>query len=234
MTVCIVNPRPSESARALVRGIREAGAPCARIKQHIRRVSPGDLLVYWGADPIPHPANVRTLNEKVRINKRQQLLCLYGAGINVPELYDAPGPGRIGRTYRHVGGEDILLNHPPHYWTQKLEIDREFRIHVFRGMSIRAGVKVPRPNVQVHPWVRSYTGGWRLDYGAACQRTLVKGVRSIAKRAVAALGLDFGAVDVGLVRNAPVVLEVNLAPGLDEGPSVDAYVRHILAVYNDR
>lgn len=228
--------RASDSACSIRDGIREAGIECNKTRPvmtpkklgaFIRNITPGDLIVNWG-DAIPlQVEGAIVLNNHKKISKRTQLLNLAIGGILVPEVYDGPGEGRIGRSNNHQGGTDLLGNYGCDYYTQKLNITREFRVHVFRELSIRAGVKVPRTTTP-HPWIRSYEGGWKLDYGAEQHKFVKKSVRDIAKRAVTALGLDFGAVDVGMVGNVPVVLEVNLAPGLDEGPSVDAYVRHIV------
>jgi glutathione synthase/RimK-type ligase-like ATP-grasp enzyme len=67
-----------------------------------------------------------------------------------------------------------------------------------------------------HEWIRSYDGGWKLDYGTLCQEKIRQAIRDAARRAVDALGLDFGAVDVArLIGGETVVLEVNRAPGME-------------------
>ena len=79
---------------------------------------------------------------------------------------------------------------------------------------------------QHHPWIRSHSSGWRLDYGEGA-RTVRQKHRDAAKAAVLALGLDFAAVDVAETRDKRVlVLEVNRAPGL-EGVTVAKYVEKI-------
>lgn len=230
-------PRASSSAVALRDALIDNGTLCykskanqadnVRIPRMLRRVEPNDLWINWGP-PSDFTPNCKQLNAtKTYTNKADQLIKLAEAGVLVPEVYTGPGEGRIGRSANHQGGTDLLRGGGRDYYTQKLNITREFRVHVFNGLSIRAGMKVPRTE-NPHPWIRSYDGGWKLDYGHNSNAHVTNAIRTIAKQAVAALKLDFGAVDVGLVGNRPVVLEVNLAPGLDEGPSVDAYVRHIL------
>lgn len=171
------------------------------------------------------------------------LMGLNGA-LNRPIPVATPGRNTgewLGRSFNHVGGNDLLT--PPataDYWSRKLTLVDEFRIHSFDGRSIRAGRKmlregydlgtattiVPQPphgaNLRniASPWIRSFDGGWRIVYdNFESSRPL----RDLAASAVSALGLNFGAVDIGqLVGGSFVVLEVNRAPGL-EGGSVGSY-----------
>jgi hypothetical protein len=148
----------------------------------------------------------------------------------------------LPRAANHVGGTDLLAAAPlpfsPDYWAKKESITREFRIHSFKGRSIRAGMKIPRDgyqvcedgllpdigNVQAHAWVRSHGGGWRISYDGDSIR---QKHRDLAHAAVAALGLDFGAVDIAERADDSVfVLEVNRAPGIEAG-TIDAYARAI-------
>jgi len=140
----------------------------------------------------------------------------------------APAAEWLPRRNNHVGGSD-LLNRTVNadFYSKKEDIREEYRLHIFRGKSIRAGVKVPRENdengnpITPHAWVRSFDGGWRIQYDGFKSN---KQQRSLAASAVGALGLDFGAVDLGLLASGEyIVLEVNRAPGI-EGGSVEAYV----------
>ncbi len=107
-------------------------------------------------------------------------------------------------------------------------------MHVFNGKSVRAGMKSPRPGfANPHPWIRSSNSGWDINYDAEAQKHVAQRHRDLAKKAVAALGYDFGAVDLGLVEGPDrprslVVLEVNSAPGLSNPNTADAYARHIV------
>lgn len=143
----------------------------------------------------------------------------------------APVGEWFGRMNDHVGGNDLLgAIGNPDYWVRKLDIVKEYRVHSFLGRSIRAGKKAPREGYTpggiptLHPWVRSWNGGWRILYDGVSSKTRH---RELAHRAVAALGLSFGAVDIGELRDKSlVVLEVNRAPGLDGG-TVDVYANAI-------
>lgn len=132
----------------------------------------------------------------------------------------------LPRRNNHVGGNDLLHPGVGEYYSKKEALTQEFRIHVFRGKSIRAGVKTPREGATPHDWIRSYDGGWKIDY---TEFTSTKAQRKVAIDAVAALGLDFGAVDIGQKEDGSfIVLEVNRAPGT-EGGTVTAYTRAIEA-----
>jgi hypothetical protein len=145
------------------------------------------------------------------------------AWLNNPPATAEPDPNWIGRSRNHVGGND-LLNPPsnPDYFVRMENLAQEYRVHIFKGRSIRAGIKQPRAGVSPHPWVRSWDGGWMISYQGVREP-----VRVLAKQAVEVLGLDFGAVDIGQKSDGGlIVLEVNRAPGL-EGGTIDAYANAI-------
>jgi hypothetical protein len=136
----------------------------------------------------------------------------------------------LPRIRNHVGGND-LLTPPAHaeFWVKKENIVEEFRVHSFLGKSIRAGKKVHRIDPawvalgrEPHAWIRSWDGGWRIGYDGVSLRGR-QNVRDLAHAAVRALGLDFGAVDIGVRGDGTLlVLEVNRAPGI-EGGTVEKY-----------
>jgi hypothetical protein len=179
-----------------------------------------------------NPATLR--NNRVAldgINQLQQVLT------NLRQSLGQPIPTRdngewLARRNNHVGGDDLLTPlQQGDYYSKKEDIVEEFRIHSFKGKSIRAGKKVPRTEGFVgtpHPWIRSWDGGWRIIYNDI---EGTRGLRDLAHAAVAALGLDFGAVDIGQKRDGSLlVLEVNRAPGLGEGTAekyADAIRRYL-------
>lgn len=143
--------------------------------------------------------------------------------VALPPAVVAPIVEWLGRLNTHIGGNDLLR--PPdasqvQYFVKKLALVREFRIHSFKGRSIRAGVKAPREGIVQHPWIRSWDGGWTIKYDGVSS---TQQHRQLAHQAVHALGLDFGAVDIGELANGSlVVLEVNRRPGI-EGGTIDVY-----------
>ncbi len=175
------------------------------------------------------------LNYMSKTNKLEQLIQLELKGVKVPnyypgtELMEPPmGFGRncpvgywLPRRNDHQQGRDFTQrDFAPDFWTQKLGYDDEWRIHVAKTAAgnykvLRSGIKIPNRR-DFHPWVRSHRLGWKISYtGGAPACVLAE-----ARKAVAALALDFAAVDVADVIRAehdPVVLEVNTCPGLDTG-----------------
>lgn len=94
-------------------------------------------------------------------------------------------------------------------------IKNEYRIHVFRGEVIdrqRKARKKDVPDDQVNWKIRNLDGGFIFARGD-CNPEV--GIEEASIRAVEALGLDFGAVDVVYTKSGRVmVLEVNTACGL--------------------
>jgi hypothetical protein len=131
----------------------------------------------------------------------------------------------LPRKNSHVGGNDLLIPPAqPDFYVKKLNLVQEFRIHSFMGKSIRAGTKVVREDQPAHPWIRSWDGGWKIHYDGVTSKQVH---RNLAHAAVEALGLSFGAVDIGVTDTGTlVVLEVNRAPGI-EGGTVEAYAKAI-------
>lgn len=87
------------------------------------------------------------------------------------------------------------------HFMEYIDAPREYRVHIFKGKSIRISEK-------------AFTDETKKEYTTAKPQHPVKHVREAAKKAVAAVGLDFGAVDVLANDEQAWVLEVNAAPGL--------------------
>ena len=107
---------------------------------------------------------------------------------------------------------------------------KEFRVHVFQGKAIDVSEKrrrrvEQREAVEFDGYVRNLANGWVF-----CRDNVVEpdGLRDAAVSACAALGLDFGAVDIiwNERENKCYVLEVNTAPGL-QGTTLENYANAI-------
>lgn len=172
----------------------------------------------------------------------RQLQMTFGTLIDAMRVAAPAPPPPVGewlaRKNNHVAARD-LLGPPlpdPDYYSKRENFVNEYRVHSFMGRSIRLGMKVRRsPNSDTpfigepHAWIRSFESGWQIVY---TDETLIESrkkqpIRDLAHRAVAALGLNFGAVDIGeLADGTLVVLEVNRAAGIEAG-TTEAYSRAI-------
>ena len=147
----------------------------------------------------------------------------------------------------HVDGSDLKQElSQGDYYVKYVPTVAEYRVHIFKGLSILLGFKEHRYDKKwkekggtPHPLFRTYQLGWTIEYPAVSHtekepipysRRLA--LRKLGRQAVAALGYDFGAVDIGLTKEGKLlVFEVNAAPGL-EGCEVDAYVDAFLNTGN--
>lgn len=143
-------------------------------------------------------------------------------GIPMPELYpvwDLRFPC-IGRPDRHMKGRGLWLcrnvddvirarrgtrrKRAATHFMEYVDASHEYRVHIFQGKSIRISEKERGSHGETA----------HGDYTTIKPTGNVRHVRKAAKKAVAALGLDFGAVDILADDNNCWVLEVNTAPGL--------------------
>lgn len=241
----VLNGAPLQNKLQDALRLAQAGVPTVVVSQTrpVETIAPDALQPAWEAfqDQLDGLDALEVRRDNPLFHSA--ILALYNAIKHVGEVWLAPPPAVesaewLGRLRNHVGGGD-LLNPPaqPDYWAKKERLVREFRVHSFGGQSIRAGVKKVRdgygtvagmdnpdaPNY-AHPWIRSHEAGWRISYDAV---TITRAHRDLAHAAVQALGLSFGAVDLGERGDGSLmVLEVNRAPGL-EGGTVTAYAEAI-------
>jgi len=208
------------------------------------RYKPGDVVVNWGNSGYPkwYVPGMKILNHPDKVkNAIDKVLCfkiLAEAGVPIPQIALGNLPGVAGddvwlaRTLTRANeGKGIVLIRKgdeipkAKLYTKHLRHKDEYRVHVFNGKAVDFQQKRRRRGVDVHPLIRSWDNGWvfcRDDVHAPdC-------VTSSAERAVQALGLDFGAVDVAYraKEDKAYVLEVNTAPGL-EGYTIEAYAREV-------
>lgn len=118
-------------------------------------------------------------------------------------------------------------------YTQGFTVQRrEFRIHVMNGVVTYVQQKKREGGYQENPnysnLVRNYHTGWIY---ATSNIAPNQAALDNAIRAVASLGLDFGAVDVITRGEDAWVLEVNTAPGL-QGTNLETYVNNFVRIIN--
>jgi hypothetical protein len=177
--------------------------------------------INWTGAVAEHP-EFEVLNEKSRTNKMAQLIQLELKGVSVVPwtcFSHYRGGGRwLGRSNNHQQGRDFTGElDQPDFWTKYIPADDEWRLHFFRTAKgnmrlLRSGIKLPKQR-NFHPWVRSHRLGWKISYVGGAPQSVV----SEARKAMLALDLDFGAVDVLFQDGKVWVLEVNTCPGLDSG-----------------
>lgn len=214
-------------------------------------------IVNWGSSRLPEFPVYRWLNNPSAVGNAANKLIAFQrmerAGVPVPEFTtDGLEVLQSLSTERHVewvargtltghSGQGISLIYggteygiegevfpdAPLY-VKYIKKKDEYRVHVCNGEVIDVQKKMKRrevPNEEVDYQVRNHGNGWifaRLD----CNPD--RSVTDSAVAAVAALGLDFGAVDVvwNEHRQEAYVLEVNTACGL-EGQTVESYANAI-------
>jgi hypothetical protein len=209
----------SKSATSLADAIKDEGCEVIRWK-HLEDHQPkkADLVVNWGAYVGHWPGSAEVLNRSILGDKFRELVLMTKAG--VPTVYfstQRPSFGKwIARKYTHYEADDVRAELVVgDYYTKWYDIDKEFRFHVFKGQVLQTQFKkAVKPDA--HNWIRSWASGWDWKNGSDGAPS---GAAAASIKAVAAVGYDFGAVDVGrLAANGSfVVLEVNSSPGFDLG-----------------
>lgn len=100
---------------------------------------------------------------------------------------------------------------------------REWRFHILQGKCIARATKVwaaSGPEPTQAPVIRSRRLGWHMRHDIKPP----KGLRQVAKDAVAAVGYDLGAVDLlELADGSAMVLEVNSRPAIRDEYTLAAY-----------
>ena len=217
----------------------------------------GKAIINWGAGTLPDQvvACQTILNKPQAIrnasNKLKSFELFQEAGVTVPQFFTSKeqaveylsqnaGSSIVCRTKLNghsgdgiviVGGDDAVVDAP--LYTAYVKKQEEYRYHVFMGQVVdiqRKARKRDVPDDAVNWQVRNLDGGFIF----AREGVVASPVASEeAIKAVAALGLDFGAVD--LIYNARedkyYVLEVNTAPGL-AGTTLDGYKQRFQEVFN--
>ena len=197
-----------------------------------------DVYVRWyeSFKPAP-PKSAIVLNNQTKLSNLGQLQRFtaqnvptieYTTALQVAQQWVAEGADVWGRKASHTQGLDVIASPKKvgwaqrDYWVKVWPATEEWRIHICYGMSIARGkkVQVDQPRKKLPAAMRNRRNGWRLHHTFAPP----KGMRTLAKAAVAAVGYDFGAVDIlwDTATNTGKVLEVNMCPGLDDY-TADAY-----------
>ena len=237
----------SRSASALANAL---GIKRLRLTGSRFRSRDGDVILNWGQSQpgvfLPL-RNCVWLNDPLRVARARDKLLAYqfmsGAGVAVPEYTDCFDTaamwlrvnipvlarhtltGQAGAGIEYYSGADDYNRFSrsttaPMYVKYVPKYD-EYRVHVVGGKVIDVQQKRTRSGEDANYQVRNAANGWVFCRENVYPHDLVT---SQAVAAVAALGLDFGAVDIGWTRktSTATVYEVNTAPGL-EGTTLERY-----------
>lgn len=240
------------TARELRNALRERGVTARASVNEDERGS--YKIIRWGnSDGVRFRARDGLLNSKNAIaqtaDKLSSLEIMKVADVSVPEFshtradLSTIGFPLIGRTRHHQGGSglkiinnrfELLRDNESAYWMEKIEIDREYRVHVFGGEVIGVYLKVENEDFEgdINQDIRNLTNGWRFS-----MRDIPRvrdDIKQTGVESVEALGLDFGAADIVVGTDDVVyVLEVNSAPSLDiEGTIFQTYLDKFEEFFN--
>lgn len=190
------------------------------------------------------PSDLPTLNRKAgTFNKLQELEMLREKGVATVPFSRSPmdlAAPLMGRSLHHTRGNDIvvyqvrpdLTSRRHDFYTQLIPKVREYRIWAYRRAVIGCYEKVLEyPNRLGRRGRSREVWNYRNGYAYTFRRPdeTPDALKELARRAVDAVGLDFGAVDLLVDRQGSgFVLEINSAPGV-EGPrqGFSSLVNHI-------
>lgn len=218
------------------------------------------LQINWGNtnDGLIRPG-VRTLNTPAAVrlacDKGLSLSTLRQAGVRVPDFWTDPAAVTCGDSHiilartmlRASGGRGIVVVRPgdqlPHapLYVKYIRKSAEYRVHVLGGAAAVVQQKRRRTDTEQtadQQLIRNYDNGW--VFAVENVQFISNGIREEVERqavaAVAALGLDFGAVDIIVNRRGTeaFVLEVNTAPGIESPTVLGAYTRYFREVIDGR
>lgn len=199
-------------------------------------------IVNWGCSASPNFPVSRIINKPEAValasNKLKTLRRLTEEGVSTLKFFTDPTEafvyqqehnavmfqrnilnGRSGNGITVVQpGEE--LGYAPLY-TVFFDKTHEYRVHATKDAVFDFQAKLQRNGEEADPYVYSYDNG-RVFCRNGIELPDEVAAQSVA--AVAALGLDFGAVDVAMNDDGTVkILEVNSAPAL-EGSTIESYI----------
>lgn len=206
-------------------------------KKNNRRVKRKDIVVNWGFHKpvnfttnhwLNRPEAVKIASNKLlafqKLQEQQVPTVEFTTDQHVANQWLIDGKIVLSRTLLNSNsGKGIVVNKPEEYqvvhpaplYTKYFKKTHELRVHIFCGEVIDyAQKKIRRErNESYNPMIRSHDNGWIYSWRDILE---LEEVKEVAKKAVLALGLDFGAVDIGYNENTGKILvfEVNTAPGL--------------------
>lgn len=234
----------SESAKALAEALG-----IKRLKHEGSKWKPkaGDVVINWGSSSLPPGlANAIIINKPEAIGRASNKLLAFqafkNAGVPIPEFTTDAAEARnwidnlkatvVVRTkLTGHSGDGIVMVGPDNVgdmvraplYTEYVKKVQEYRLHVYKGKVFfiqRKARKKEVPDNEVNWQVRNHANGFIFANQGV---EVPDGHKDAAVKAVEALGLDFGAVDlIETKKGECFVLEVNTACGL-EGTTLEKY-----------
>lgn len=226
-----------QGSRSANRIARELGGRCLRLEGSSYDFNPKDTIINWGNSKCPYPGVLNTPAALAfAANKRQAFKIFREKGVQCPNFAttreavswdQSPTVVRHKLTGHSGEGIEIVEAGDPlplaPLYVQYMKKKDEFRVHIVGEEIIAVQRKALRSDYGREPnWkVRNHSNGFVFVRGGF---DVPEQVLEQARKAIKALALDFGGVDV--IWNASsqqaFVLEVNTAPGL-EGQTVLDY-----------
>ncbi len=215
----------------------------------------GKAIINWGAGTLPDQIEAcqRIINKPQAIRNASNKLTAFrlfnDADVSIPQFFTTkaqaceylennPGGAIVCRTQLngHSGAGIVIANAVPDIveaplYTVYVKKQEEYRYHVFMGAVVDIQRKARKRDVAddaVNWQVRNLDGGFIFAREGVVEAPEAS---EEALKAVAALGLDFGAVDImyNARENKYYVLEVNTAPGL-AGTTLEGYAKRFREV----
>lgn len=196
-----------------------------------------DQLLRWGSSRrIDYIPEIQTINKRTSIANSSDKISAFQdmerAGVPVPNYstnHQELNYPMLARTNGEMQGRGIVpimqsediqaQNLNPDFYSEYIPTKLEYRVHVVDDEIVKVSQKVLEEPEDYDPFVRNYETGYRFKN----PRTRHPGIQQ-AVAAVNSLDLDIGAVDLVIGEDdRPYVLEVNTAPSLQEGVSLEAY-----------
>jgi len=233
----------SETCKAIKEAVIARGFRCLRVRPDSRKFTPkrGDKIVYYGGGQPSRFGIGLNENRELAQNKLKAFQALQEADVSTVEWTIDPSvvaqwPTTVVRATLtgHSGqGITIIQEGDPipvaPLYTKYMKKAYECRVHVFNGEVIDAQIKRKQTtnqpeNTTADPAIRNIHTGW-----VYCRENFVlpEPAKELSIKAVEAVGLDFGAVDViwNDRQQRAYVLAINSAPGL-EGQTVLDYANY--------
>jgi glutathione synthase/RimK-type ligase-like ATP-grasp enzyme len=186
-------------------------------------------LVYGASDKIVtfrklHDACVRVPWFTTNISEAHRYMQEHGSLIARTETRGSRGSGVVFLERLH----DII--DAPLY-VQYINKEKEFRVHVFKGKAIDI-VQKKRANGTEKPVIWNVQAGFSFSHNV--RWGAIENLARLGEKAVNALELDFGAVDIMWGNGHLYVLEVNTAPGINIEETIDKYAKTISGLINEQ